>query len=250
MRCHSPLFSLPLLVFGFWLSAFAAARAGAEGFSFSLHDASGSGMANVFDGGDPVFRSGSTEGPSDSLMSFVADDGTQPGVFGADATGAGASFIIADVDRLVVGVELIAAYDPSSFPGGDNPGGMAESDVISIIEFVLPVDEVIWGYHLRITDTSQFSGSASVVFENITQGETLFDLTSEVYPPIETTLTVQAGDLMRITSVMTGSGNTNGPDGGRSYEAVFSTTFIIPEPATLTLLLSTTALLFSRRRRS
>ena len=210
MRHNSRLFSLTLSVFGFWLSAFAASRAAAQEFSFSFHEASVSGMANVFDGGDPVFGSASTDGPTDPSMLGGAIDFTQPGVFGASAKGSGSSFIIIDEDRLLVGVELIAAYDPSSFQGGDNPGGMAESEVSSIIEFVLPVTEVIWAYALDIDDEAQFSGSVHMVFENVTQGEILLELTEKVSPSVETTLTVQAGDLLRITTMMTGSGNTNG----------------------------------------
>jgi hypothetical protein len=59
-----------------------------------------------------------------------------------------------------------------------------------------------------------------------------------VFPSVHTTLSAQAGDLMRVTSLMSGSGDTNGPSGLREYDATFGMSFTIPEPATLTLLLA------------
>jgi len=209
----------------------------ASEFTLSYHEASGGGTANLFDGGPAVGDSDVTVAPNDSDMGFFAIDSTRPGSLGASAAAIGRSqiFDLLDQDGIRVRVALDTSYRPSLFGGGDNPGGMAEGSLSSVIEFVMPADELIWGYQLRIRDTIDFEGSTSVLFENLTQSQTVLETTTEIFPPVETMLIANTGDLMRITTSMSGGGST-GPASTRQYSPTLSMTFIIPEPGTLLLL--------------
>jgi hypothetical protein len=226
------------------LFAFApTARAG--DFTFLRHEASGSGWSNLFDGGPVVTAEGSTYGPTDERMFFRADDDSvTPGSFGAVASASGRSMIssIPVLDGLDgphgfgVTVKLITKYLPSLFPGGDNPGGAAEGELFSVIEFVMPADDIEWSYRLSIDDSADFDGSTSVILENVTQSETLLELTSEVVPTVFATLSGSEGDLIRLTSLMSGSGSAQ-PGTLKGYKSSFYMSFTVPEPGTLSLLL-------------
>lgn len=208
----------------------AADTARAGDFTFSHHEASGSGWANLFDGGPPISAQGSTFSPTDLSMSFLALDLTMPGSLGASAEAVGGSFIsqLSEVDGIRVGVELNTLYLPSLFPGGDNPGGAAEGELSSVIEFIMPADEIVWSYQLIIDeDAPLFEGSTLVVFENVTQSQTRLTLTEEVLFQKKETLFANAGDLMRITSAMSGSGS-NGPGSSKQYEANLIMRFVVP----------------------
>ncbi len=222
------------------MAAMVPARAAGEGIWQWTHEASGSGTANVFDGGPPVFDERSTTGPNDAIMTLGAVDRTStPGVLGAEAAATGRSHIESASDTTFRFVEtFLVGYFPSSFPGGDNPGGEAEGELSSVIEFVMPADEIGWVYGLGIDNTFPFpfTGSASVAVENVTQSLTLLELSSEV-STVQTTLNGNTGDLIRITSLMSGSGGM-GPGSGKEYEAFLGMTFTIPEPATFFLLLA------------
>jgi len=234
MRRFGVTFGL-VLVFG-------AAAARANEFTFSWHEASGSGSANVFDGGPVVSGAGRAGNPMDPTMSFSANDSTRFGSMGAIASVLGRSQIF-DVPSEEFGAEGIkvlvdfrAAYFPSLFPSGDRPGGMAEASLSSVIEFEMPADEIDWLYGLRIRDTSLFSGSTNVVVENVTQSETLLTLTEEILIG-EGTLSGNTGDLIRITSQMSGSGSAPaGITSSRVYTSNLGMVFLVPEPSTLALL--------------
>ncbi len=234
------------IVTGFVLTGLLHTATSAEGIWFSFHEASGSGWGNVFDGGPPVTATCATTGPDDDLMSFLAADRTQIGALGASARASGASRIIPiGDDAMQFVVEFDASYFPGLFQGGDNTGGAAAGEMHSVIEFVMPVDELVWAYGLRIDDTIDFSGSTRVVFENVTTGETLLDLSSKLNPSIKTTLVGDTGDVMRLTTVMSGSGET-GPAPDREYDARFTTLFRVPEPSSILFLIP--AVLFAMRR--
>ncbi len=208
------------------------ARAGE--FTFSLHEASGSGWANLFDGGPPISAQGSTFSPTDPSMSFTAADSTQPGSLGALALAHGGSFIsqLSQEDGIHVQVELDTLYLPSLFPGGDNPGGAAKGELFSIIEFIMPLDELYWSYQLLIDeDAPFFEGTTSVVFENVTQSQTLLTLSEEVLFE-EGFLSANPGDVMRITSEMSGSGSM-GPGSFKKYRSTLNMFFVVPEPTTM-----------------
>ncbi len=223
------------IVTGFVLAGLLCGQAGAEGIWQWTHEASGSGTANVFDGGPLVFDSDSTFGTTDSRMSFIAVDQTFPGSMGADAMGAGRSHILpSPEDTFRFRVDLIAGYFPSVFPGGDNPGGLAEAELSSVIDFVMPADEVQWNYQLLIDQTGAFEGFTHVILENVSQSQTLLELTSEVFA-VKTTLTADMGDLVRITSIMSGSGS-KGPGSSKEYEVDLEMIFVVPEPGALMLM--------------
>ncbi len=229
---HTQRLTMTLLVMALGVGG---AKAGE--FTFSWHEFSGSGCANVFDGGPPVCDSESLSGPDYAAMGFSAVDMTEPGTLGASARAYGESRIGPyDEDGMRIMVELDTEYAPSFFPGGDNPGGAAEGELLSIIEFVMPVDELLWSYGFDIDDTISFEGATTIVFENVTQSEILLALSDEDTGAFfDGILSGNTGDLMRITSQMSGGGST-GPGSVREYEAVLGMIFTIPEPATLCLL--------------
>jgi hypothetical protein len=143
-------------------------------------------------------------------------------------------------------VDFDTTYSPSLFPGGDRPGGTAEGRLSSVIEFPLPAEDVFWAYQLLIRDTVDFDGSSHVVVENLSQSRPILELTSEV-SAVETRLRGQAGDIIRITSEMSGSGSAApGVSTSRRYDADLDMVFIIPEPGSLVLLLAGLAVV-SRR---
>ncbi len=219
-----------IIGFVFAVMGMVSARANGETIWQWTHDASGSGSANVFDGGPVLTSEAATTGPDDTSMSFLASDFTVGGSSGATARAGGSSRVFVDDEQnLHLDVRFDASYIPSFNPGGDNPGGTAEGELFSVIEFVMPTDELTWFYDLRIDDSEGFSGATRVIFENVTQGEAILDLQSEVFPTIETTLYANAGDVMRFTTQMSGSGET-GPAPIRSYRPRFRSVFVIPEP--------------------
>jgi hypothetical protein len=200
------------------------------------HVASGNASANVFDGGPTVFNDGATTDASDGSMVFGAHDNTMPGSFGAGASASGRSKILDSTDTLFrFTVDLFAGYFPSFQPGGDNPGGEAESELHSVIEFQMPEDVVGMSYQLIIDQDDPFMGSTNILVENVTRSETIVELTSEVLPGILKEIQGTTGDLIRITSDVSGSGATP-PGGLRRYDSTFDVLFIIPEPSTLLLL--------------
>jgi hypothetical protein len=227
-----------------------AGGASAGLFTFSMHDASGSGSANVYDGGPVRFDSDSTEGPDDRRVKFLAYDTTQSGSLGASAAAEGRSELFPNVMELAVEVELDVEYIPSFFPGGDRPGGEAEAILSSIIEFIMPADEIEMLYFLDIHDTIGFTGSTLAVVENVTQSQTLLTL-SEDGPLGLMMLPGSAGDVIRISTDMSGSGSAPaGEDSIRQYDTMLYMLFtIIPEPATLTLLMFGAVTVMGHRRR-
>ncbi len=206
-----------------------AGAAGAEGIWNWTHQASGAGTANVFDGGPPVFDEGQTGDPTHPNMSFDAYDPTGSGSMAASASANGRSTIITTPDdSFRFRVEFTARYFPSSFPGGDNPGGEAEGEILSVIEFLMPADEIGLSYRLLIHETYQFTGSTAVVVENVTQGQFLLGLAAEV-PQDWATFVGHTGDVIRITSMMSGHGNM-GPGSLRDYDSALAMWFSVPEP--------------------
>jgi len=233
------------------VSSLGADAAGAGDFTFSLHEASGNGWANLFDGGPPISAQGFTFSPTDPSMSFLALDLTMPGSLGASAEAIGGSFIgqLSPEDGIHVQVKLTTLYLPSLFPGGDNPGGAAEGELFSVIEFIMPAEEIYWVHQLLIDeDAPFFEGSTNVLFENVTQSQTLLTLSEEVLFE-KGFLSGNAGDLMRITTEMSGSGSM-GPGSPKEYESTLNMYFIVPEPATgLCFLCAALAWLMPKRHR-
>jgi hypothetical protein len=234
------------------LSSLFAAAAEAGEIPVLLHEAQGGGWANVFDGGPMVVDSESTSGPDDLLMRFRALDKMGSGSLGAVFDTFGRSWITNNDDDsdLNVRVWFSSGYFPSFFPGGDRPGGAGAGQLRSVIEFVMPTEELEWVYWLDVTEFSDFEGSTEVVFENVTQSQTILTLTGEVLPAVETVLRGEVGDVIRITSMMSGGGSipANLTASG-VYSGLLSARFtVIPEPGTASLL--GVGVLFLVRRRS
>jgi len=225
-----------------------AGVASAGSIHFSRHDAAGSGTAQVFDGGPARTAAGHTIGAHHS-MSFVAVDETRVGSYGGIASASGSSYVTELGETMEVTVDLNAAYVPSFLPGGDRPGGTAEAEINSVIEFALPAEELIWFHVLNSRVNTGFSGSAFVLVENISSSETLLSL-SGTEPETWTTIIGQPDDLIRITTIMSGSGSApSTATSPREYNARMKMIFEIPEPATATLLALGGCLLMSSKRR-
>ncbi len=222
----------------------------AEGIWNWTHDASGEGWANVFDGGPPDYEADSTSGPDDWSMGFSALDFTQPGSQGADFYASGGSTILTSDKELITLVDLVVFYSTSLFPGGDLTGGEGEARLSSTIEFIMPADEIEWFNRLGINVYSEFEGSTLVVVENVTQGETILTQSEDNAPGTTTMLPGSAGDLIRITTVMSGSGFfPPGIQGIGMYNADLRMFFtIVPEPGT-GLLLAFAALVGASKKR-
>ncbi len=215
------------------------------------HEASFSGTANVFDGGPPVVRSRQTDGPDDRSLRASARDATQSGSQGASASAGGSSSINPDGEWLFVSVAFSVGYLSSAFPGGDNPGGEATGELSSVFNVVMPGSEVSVGFGLRIREDHPevFDGSTQVMIENITQSSIILELTEEFFPDEALLLGVDAGDLIRITSTMSGQGSV-GPGSLRFYDSRFSLGFRVPEPSTACFLLPGLATLKAPRKRN
>ena len=218
-------------------------------FTISNHSADGGGSAQLFDGGPPVADSDSVSGPDNDLMSFSAIDVSGDGPSAAFALAGGSSQITNFGDFMSVYVELDALYAPSTEPGGDRPGATADAALSSLIEFPAPAGALHWFYLLDIGATSGFSGSANVVVENVTRAQTLLVMDSHVRPTT-TILSSTAGDLIRITTDLAGTGIAPADaDSIATYSPTMRMDFlIIPEPATQALAAAGILILLRRRR--
>jgi hypothetical protein len=214
------------------------------------HQASGGGTANVFDGGPTLSDFEETTALDDPSMGFGVNDRTQPGSLGAGAFAVGRSRILGDsADSFGVSINYTVGYSPSSFVGGDNPGGEGEGSLSSVIEFVVPVDDVTWAYDLDIdTDpTSAFTGSTDIMLENISRpGESRVFAKNPPGGALVFDFDAVAGDLIRLTTEMSGAGGT--PAARRSYDTSFVLSVLVPEPGTLSFLLVSIAMTRRRRR--
>lgn len=225
-----------------------SAHVGGDVIPFTFHSFCGSATANVFDGGPPVSDGGCISDPfSGPLVSSgnyrVSDSTTMGGSLSAIASAISRSAVGSFGDGIGMSVGLLAGYSPSGYPGGDNPGGTAQAELHSVIEFVMPVDTLDWTYYLRIDEDPPFYGSTLITIDNVTQSTRILTLTSETYS-VTTTLDGHAGDLIRIASEIYGYGSM-GPGSDRDYHSYLDMSFT-PEPSTIVTLL--TATLCVRRR--
>ncbi len=211
------------------------ASARADSVWMWTNSATGEGFAQVFDGGPLVTDSVDLQDTMAPFLSFRATDATRPGSLGADASANGASRVVEFDQSMRLLADFHVSYASSLSPGGDRPGGRAEGSFTSIVEFVMPVDELEWFYGLGITEDAGFEGESSVVVENLTPGSTLLTLTAEMGN--ETILEGHADDLIRITSQMSAGGQAPGQFAlDQGYSTLVDMIFTIPEPATFALL--------------
>jgi len=227
MRCRIAVGILALLLAG-------PVPTQAGDFTYSRHIASGWGTANVFDGGPP-----DTDSDAITLgleMSFAADDATRSGSRGAVTQAFGFSRITPGSDQIRFQVTFRATYDPSLFEDGDRPGGTSEGKLSSLIEFRMPQDWVAAGYFFNIDQTSGYTGSSSLLVENVTQSEILLALTSVTFPT-HTVFVGHEDDLIRISTEIQGAGSAPANSyASRQYGTRMELVVGIPEPSTLGLL--------------
>ena len=217
-----------------------SARAGTVGQG--THEAEGEGWANVFDGGPPVFARGTAFGPDEPSMTFAAYDDTRPGILGASFGTAGRSMLGALEHSFSFDVVFSTGYDVDFRPDADRPGGEGEGWLRSVVEFVMPVDELEWLANVDIWDTSFFEGSTLIVAENVTTSTVVAEITEE--PGFLTTLRAHAGDVIRITTQMFGGGAVpEGTFGYWRYRTYLAMSFRIPEPASAVFVVVGTLLL-------
>jgi len=218
----------------------------AEQFVITEHTVTGQGTANVFDGGPPATGSFA---PLFGGFSMSVQDFTRSGTRGASAIASGGSFLSEFDNTLHVTVDLDVAYLPSFTPGGDFTGGTAEGEMQSVVEFQMPISELTWFYTVNTSVSTGFSGATSVVVENLTSGDSLLSL-SGATPETWTTLVGDVNDVIRITTIMSGSGTAPAPGRFvRQYTTRLAMNFVLPEPGSA-ILLTLGALPLLRRRRS
>ncbi len=221
-------------------------------FEIVRHEFCGSGSADLTDAGLPPQSDEfcNLGGPPDTVGGgFWASDRTQPGSLGAGVEARGGSTTTPLTGGgLLVNIQIIAIYRPSAFPGGSNPGGVAEGEFMSVLEFLLPSDGLTAPYQFRIDQDFPFDGSASVEMENMTQSFGILNLDAHVGVSVTPPLG-EAGDLIRITSMMQGSGSM-GPGSRKEYEAFFELVLLpVPEPSTALMLFFGTLMTTRRVRR-
>ncbi len=218
------------------------------------HAASGEGWASVFDGGPPVHDSEAETGPDDTSVRFLALDRTinSPPAMVADADASGRSVIGIDDNIMIVSLNFRASYTPSFDPNGDRPGGTSEGSFMSVVEFAMPADELDWSAFQRVQLSAFYSGRSTIVVENVSAGEDLIAFTEEdkVVGLEHMTLSGQEGDIIRISSEMSGAGSVPaGPVGLFRFDVNTDFMFThVPEPGALALL-ALGSLLTRRRRR-
>jgi len=199
------------------------------------HDAQGKGTARVYDGGPAVTATGRTTFLDDDLMQFLARDDTRPGTVGGSFGVSGSSWIIPHEDRFRLRARFAAYYFADSRPSSDRPGGEGEGWLTSVVEFVTPVEELVWIADLDVRRTTGFSGTLDILVENVTKSQTIGHITGDAV--FGQNLLLDAGDVVRITTESSGQG-TIPPDIAfiGEYSASLLMDFIIPEPATVWLL--------------
>jgi len=234
------------------MSLGAPSRADAEGFEFTWHAFNAGGTVNVFDGGPPVSGSRSVAGPDYTWPSLTISDFTQPGSMGALALMHASSQIEPALGDLTLRVRFYAQSTPSFFLGGDRPGGRAEGEMLSIVEFPLISDSTELFHELEVEASGGFSGTTLVAIENLTQSIVIRTIDTPTSPPNTfevSPIPGQVGDLIRITAQINGSGQI--PQGvlyGGQYKSVLLMQFV-PEPSTMLPLLLMTPW-FVRKGRS
>jgi len=222
----------------------------ADAFELTWQEFHANGTANVFDGGPPMTGSVDVIGPEHTGGFLTVTDFTPGGSMGAIASVITDSETSSLPDRLLFDVLFSAAYFPSFFPGGDAPGGRAEGEMLSIIEFEMPVPSLEMRHSFSNEEMSGwFSGSTLVTVENVTTSQALLVLDSPTQAPVYTDVFGEVGDVIRITSSMGGNGQIppNFIYGGQ-YRSRVVVQFTIPEPATLWLYVAV-APWFVRKRR-
>ncbi len=121
----------------------------------------------------------------------------------------------------------------------------------SVVEFVMPVDTLRWGVVFNIVKQPRYSGSGSLLVENITRSETLLDESSSetMFFLLETTIDGRAGDLIRVSIAASASGAVApGVVSSGGFDMGVRQLFIVPEPASLSLLGLGAFFVFKRRR--
>ncbi|NOT02590.1 MAG: PEP-CTERM sorting domain-containing protein [Phycisphaerales bacterium] len=212
------------------------------------HEGAGQGTARVFDGGPVVTSMGYTTGSNDALFTFAATDFTRVGARGATYSTGGESDVRINGDAMTVVVNFNTTYNGGISSQDDHTGGEGQGSLWSVVELVMPQDELTWITSLIIHDTGWFSGDTFVKFENVTKGTTLLELDSPFYE--WGTLVGETGDVIRITSEMSGQGffPTTVTLAYLAYEGSLNAVFIVPEPTTLVLLAFGISIVFRRRR--
>ncbi|NOT01720.1 MAG: PEP-CTERM sorting domain-containing protein [Phycisphaerales bacterium] len=207
----------------------------------------GHGTARVFDGG-PVVTASSVATPLSPAVFFAATDRTRVGSQAATYSTGGESDVRINGDALTVVVNFNTTYNGGFTSQDDHTGGEGGGSLWSVIELVMPQDELTWITSLIIHDTAWFSGDTFVKFENVTQGTTLLELDSPFYE--WGTLVGETGDIIRITSEMSGQGffPTTVTLAYLAYEGSLNAVFIVPEPTTLVLLAFGISIVSRRRR--
>ena len=210
------------------------------------HQAEGEGWAHVFDGGPVEFDSGSTTGPGDTGMGFLAFDLTRPGVMGARYGTSGTSQLFPHEEDLLIDLRFSTDYSATSRLGSDRPGGEGSGRIRSVVEVVMPADDMEAEVNLDIGQTAGFGGSTRLVIENVTESTELLAVGESGRTFLD--LEGMRGDVLRLTFESEGQGSAPaGIPAIAFYSVRGSAVFIIPEPTALALLGTGIGVVFRRR---
>ncbi|MFQ5473778.1 MAG: hypothetical protein ACE5FA_12970, partial [Dehalococcoidia bacterium] len=106
-----------------------------------------------------------------------------------------------------------------------------EGDWLSIVEFVMPVEQAEWEFIFTQDEAPGFTQTSMVTVENVTANQTLVSTTEPLSFLAE--LTADVGDVIRVTSDYSASGIAP-PDVTGFFDsgALLFFKLIVPEPAT------------------
>ncbi len=212
------------------------------------HEAEGEGWANVFDGGPVEYDSAVRL--TDQRISFVAVDRTRSSSLGAGYSTSGVSVVVPGEELLEVRFDFNTGYGASSSVQADRPGGEGHGWTASVVEFVMPVEELAWRLFFSVEESPRFDGSMRYLVENVTQGLTVLEVTEGEFLE-ERTLSGDAGDLIRMSFEASGAGRVEaGVATYAAYDVRVRNEFTIPEPTSLSLLMLGTIAGSLRRRRT
>lgn len=214
------------------------------------YEGADSASAQLFDGGEVVNGVVNVLSVGDDrvLTEILAIDFFD---FGADPVAAvvGGTHVNANDEAMLVELELLAGYSPSTEPGGEDTGGMAEWQMHSVVELTVPSDGIEWAYSIELDpDTSDtFVNTTTLVLENITDSSVrkIPVLTDHSFR-VPISFFADAGDRVRLEVGLAGSGIAS-PGPSRSLDVEFSVFAQIPEPGALALLGVGTVLAAGRR---
>jgi len=106
----------------------------------------------------------------------------------------------------------------------------------------MPSDVMTFAYKLNINEAQPFSGSTLVAIKNVTNDDEILALDAAVMHYVTRSYSARAGDVIRISTVIWGAGNTGGPSPTLQYDSRLYLHLVVPESTSLSVLLCAVAM--------